>query len=140
MDELQVLGCVRCLKALTTPVRMLDELPVPSPPTKISGSFATVPAGAVAIDPEPYYVDPDGSTVGSVGALVANIEDGLDLVPHEDPDRHSGCCGSNGFHGVTHRCPGCRSQVATIIDDCSMRQELRFEPDLVRLMPPADAW
>lgn len=140
MAEEQVLGCVRCRKALTTPVRMLDELPVPYSIPKLWGTEPTVPERAVAVDPEPYYTDPDGSTVGSAGVLVANIEDGVDLVPHEDPERHSGCCGDNGFGGLNLRCPGCRSQIATIVNDCWSRQELRFEPDLVALMPQADTW
>ena len=137
MGEPQVLGCVRCGKALTRPVRLLDELGsryLTSPPEP------TVLAGCVAIDPGALDCDSNGAPIGSVGCLVVNPSDAVGTAPHEDPDRHQGCCGADGFGGLNQRCLGCRTQLATLRDDCWTPQEVRFEPDLVRLMPQVDTW
>lgn len=139
MSEKQVLGCRRCGRVLTREVFPLPELPVATLRAGGGGYDPTVPVGYVATDPGAVHRDGEGA-VGSAGCLVVNIEDGLELLVHEDPVRSSGCCGHDGQDGPNRGCPGCRSEVATLRDDCWSPQELRFEPDVVALMPLSRTW
>ena len=139
MSEKRVLGCRRCGHALTREVFPLPEMPEPEMRAGGGGYSSTVATGYVATEPHAVTVD-DDRPAGSTGCLVVNIEDGLQLLVHEDPVRSSGCCGHDGLDGPNRRCPGCRSEVATLRDDCWSPQELRFEPGVVTLMPLSKTW
>ncbi|MGO0578085.1 hypothetical protein [Ornithinimicrobium panacihumi] len=140
MSEKQVVGCRRCGRALSREVYPLPEMPQPELRAGGEGYDPTVPVGYVAVDPVGIGRDATGATVGTVGCLVTHIDDGLDLVPHEDAARHHGCCADDGLDGPNLRCPGCRSEIATLRDDCWSPQELRFEPDVAALMPLSKTW
>ncbi|MCF2530711.1 hypothetical protein [Yinghuangia soli] len=92
------------------------------PPLLGPGTFAADPAsGTVVIPP--------GAVAGAVFI----------------PERAGGfCCGLDGRDGPNLACAGCGQPVATRVDDCSLWQEVRFEPDAVRHVrtardSPADA-
>lgn len=136
MSEMQVLGCLRCKRVLTRPVHPLPEMPTPELQAGGVGYDPTVPIGYVAVDP----VGLQGPVEGTPGCLVVNPADGLELLTHEDPVRNSGCCAHDGMDGPNRRCPGCRSEVATLRDDCWSPHELRFEPGVVALMGVSKTW
>jgi hypothetical protein len=137
---MDVLVCAGCGTPLTRPVRELPTLPARQP---LDGpAFApTVPVGRWAIDPDTVSQTADGERIGTPGCLVVHPDDLLELPPHPEPRRSSGCCGRDGMDGPNLVCPGCGAAVATVHDDCWTYHEARLEPQLVTHRPavgPAD--
>lgn len=131
----EVFRCRGCRRALTRPVRRLAVLPALEYADEDEVSMApTVGVGSWAMDPEPRLRAADGAPRGSLGCLVVNPADGLDLEAHPDPYRNSGCCGHDGCDGPNRRCPACHAEVATPSDDCWTHVELRFEPGAVDVL------
>jgi hypothetical protein len=112
-------------------------LPEPYGPGNPDGR--AVPVGTWAVDPEPVGRI-RGAATGSLGCLVTNPADGMDLEPHPDDLRNAGCCAHDGCDGPNRLCPSCHAEVATLRDDCWTPVELRFEPSAVdaRHVPTGD--
>ena len=116
---------------LTRPVEQLAALP-----ERREGPFPsflpTVEPGEWAVDPEPAGVGPHGEKYGAWNCAVLNPDDLLDLPPHPNGARSSGCCGRDGCDGPNVICPSCGAEVATVRDDCWSYVEARLEPAAVR--------
>ena len=120
-------ACASCGQALTKPVETL-----PSLPERVEDDFPgfqpTVPPGSWALDPDPMFWDSAGRPTTTKGCAVLNATDMLDLTPHPDLRRNSGCCGHDGLDGPNVVCPSCGNEVATLRDDCWSYVEVRLEP------------
>jgi hypothetical protein len=127
-----VISCHACGQSLTRPVEQMAELPEPYGHGNADGR--TLPVGTWAVDPEPVGWIRDAAT-SSLGCLVINPGDALDLEPHPDDLRNGGCCGHDGCDGHNRLCPSCHAEVATLRDDCWTPVELRFEPSAVDARP-----
>ena len=131
-----VLACRACSFILTEPVERVRTVPE-RPGAQDDGGRRppTMPRGTWAVDPEPRAVLSIGESGGSTDCLVLDPADGVELEPHPDPTRSSGCCGHDGCDGPNRRCPRCHADVATLSDDCWTVVELRFEPAAVTVVP-----
>lgn len=129
---LVVISCQSCGQNLTRPVEQMAE--VPEPHGRGIGYAPTLPVGTWAVDPRPVGWIKDAAT-SSLGCLVVNPADSLDLEPHPEPRRNSGCCAHDGCDGPNRLCPSCHAEVATLRDDCWTPVELRFEPSTVDPIP-----
>ncbi|MFK0254967.1 hypothetical protein [Streptomyces sp. NPDC090445] len=110
--------------------------------------------GTYAVDPDPWgppwrrwheigedeaaargvFAPQPSLSFGSAGTIVVAPGDtrGTALIP----GRHGGtCCGLDGSDGPNLACAHCGLAVATRIDDCSLWQEVRFDPAAVRAVP-----
>jgi hypothetical protein len=127
-----VISCRHCGQNLTRRVEQVPELPEPRPYG--TGYAPTVPVGTWAVDPGPVGWIRDAA-ISSLGCLVINPADGLDLELHPEAERNSGCCGHDGLDGPNRLCPSCHAEVATLRDDCWSFVDLRFEPSAVDAIP-----
>ena len=124
--------CAACGARLAGPLVRLDAMPVPRAHDDGIGYDPTMPRGHAAVDPRPRATYPDGRPASSLGCLVIHPADAPDLGVHPDWVRSSGCCGNDGLDGPNRVCPGCGAEVATLVDDCWTRVELRFEAGTTR--------
>lgn len=130
---MQILTCAGSGPVLTRPMSRLDSLPVATQIDEVSYA-PTLEPGTWAIDPEPRWRTSKGAPASTMGCLVVNPADALDLRPHPAVGRNSGCCGHDGCDGPNRLCPGCGAEVATLSDDCWTYVEVRFEPGAVRVI------
>ena len=149
--RLERFHCEQCGTPLTRPVLRLPGVPQPRPEVTYEDvTEATLPEGTWAFDAEPpawaprdkARFDPEkppglltDRPVGVWNCPVLNKVDLLDLPSHPDSWRSSGCCGRAGGDGPNVVCPSCGELVATIMDDCHTRQEVRLEPERVIACP-----
>jgi hypothetical protein len=145
--------CQACGTPLTLPVVRLPDVPEPRPELDFEGqtSEPTMPAGFWAFDTEPATwrprdqesFDPDeepGDVArwqprGMWNCPLLNLSDLLDLPPHPDGLRSSGCCGRDGLDGPNVVCPSCATPVGTVLDDCWTPHEVRLDPLAVIARP-----
>lgn len=159
---MNVLLCATCGTRLTEPVLLLDEMPaypgrdgLPGPDGRRHGP-PSVPRGTYVVDPLPFGApfvpaDPDaeydgvvpggmwmsderGSLVsaGPRGTYVLHPDDVVNIRPHPDSDRLSGCCGPDGHKGVSHVC-ACGADAAVVCADCCSGYGTGLLPDAVRV-------
>ncbi|WP_371101466.1 hypothetical protein [Streptomyces sp. PU_AKi4] len=159
---MNVLLCATCGTRLTRPVRRLDEMPgypgrdgLPGPDGRRHGP-PSVPRGTYAVDPLPFGApfepaapdeEYDGIVPGGMwmsdergflvsagprGTYVLHPDDVVDVVPHPDGRRLTGCCGPHGRAGANHVC-ACGAEVAIVAADCTSGYETRLVPDAVRV-------
>jgi hypothetical protein len=133
--ESVIVVCGLCGNVLTNAVRQLDQMPAPTRAGHEDERYLpTIPVGAWAADPEPIGRR-DGRPTSTLGCLVINPADAIGVLSSGDPRRNSGCCGHDGLDGPNLLCRGCRSEVATLRDDCWSEVEIRFEPAAVAIRP-----
>ncbi len=113
---------------------------MPDPPQLDDGLGyePTLPVGTWAVDPGPVAWRQDGP-ISQPGLSRDQPRRRLELEPHPEPSRNSGCCGHDGLDGPNRLCPSCHAEVATLRDDCWSLVELRFEPSAVDAIPVSTA-
>lgn len=127
--------CGSCGNTLTNALSQLDEMPSPTHAQPGDERYLpTIPIGAWATDPDPIGWR-QGLPTSTLGCPVINPADAIGVLPSEDPLRNSGCCGHDGLDGPNLLCRGCRSEVATLRNDCWTVLEVRFEPAAVVIRP-----
>ncbi|MHC3424407.1 hypothetical protein [Streptomyces sp. DT18] len=145
--------CVRCGAALSVP---LARVALPPHARAAWGDGAhglpvAMAAGTYAVDPLPSgppwrtwreagaeeaarrgaYAPVEALSYGSPGHLVLAPGDvrGTAFLP----GRHGGgCCGIDGSRGPNLACAACGLPVGARVDDCSVWQAVRFDPEAVR--------
>lgn len=128
---LVIMVCGSCGNTLTNALSQLDEMPSPTHTQPGDERYLpTIPIGAWATDPDPIGWR-QGLPTSTLGCPVINPADAIGVLPSEDPLRNSGCCGHDGLDGPNLLCRGCRSEVATLRNDCWTVLEVRFEPAAV---------
>jgi len=131
--ESVIIVCGSCGHTLTIALRQLDVIPKPQRAQPEDERYLpTIPDGAWASDPDPIGWR-DELPTSTLGCLVINPEDAIGVLSSDDPMRNSGFCGHDGLDGPNLLCGGCRSEVATLRDDCWTRLEVRFEPSAVAI-------
>lgn len=149
-----VFVCDRCGTELTVPV---SEVALPVRARQLYGHEmlpALMESGTYAVDPEPRggpwrpwdEVGEEGAAAEGVFAPVHSLPSGppgaVVVAPGDTrgtaliPDRCDGyCMGLDGRAGPNLACEACGRPVATRTDDCSLWQEVWFEPTAVRRVP-----
>jgi len=124
LQEMRSVRCRRCEATLTPP---LESVAVDFEP-EVTDCENLIPRGRywIAHDFLPEHVNTH---------VVIHLEDLLDLSPHPEPRRHSGCCGEDGCDGPNRICV-CGEAVATVVSDCWTGYYAHFEPNLVTLDTP----
>ncbi|MFF7311480.1 hypothetical protein [Streptomyces sp. NPDC008137] len=152
-----VFGCARCGAELTVPV---SPVALPDHARQTYGHEllpALMESGTYAVDPEPsgppwrrwsevgaqeagargVFAPVPALSFGSRGAVVVAPGDvrGTVLIP----ERCQGyCLGLDGSSGPNLACARCGQAVATRVDDCTLWQAVRLDPDAVQTLT-ADA-
>jgi hypothetical protein len=152
---MDVFTCAECGAALTAPVSRVVH---PSYARSIYGNGVSMPVlmaeGTYSVDAEPFgppwrkWNEIDDGYAEAVGvfapvhALSCGTPGPILLAPGDAhgtvliPERNDGfCCGLDGRDGPNLACAGCRQEVGTRIDDCSLWQATWLEPSAVRRVP-----
>ncbi|GAA0901146.1 hypothetical protein [Streptomyces thermoalcalitolerans] len=150
-----VFVCAGCGAELTAP---LTQVALPVHAHQSYGNGVQLPVlmqpGTFAVDPESWgrprrmrdEGDPAEAEERGVHAPVPALSDGTPgayviapgdirgtrLLPEA---RGIACCGFGGADGPNTACSACGLLVATRIDDCSLWQSVRLDPDAVRRIP-----
>ncbi|MGW2843734.1 hypothetical protein [Streptomyces sp. NPDC001274] len=151
-----VFVCAGCGAELTVP---LFQVSLPVHARQVYGNGTQLPvlmeSGTFAVDPDPWRgpwrrwggIDPVEAEARGIHAPVRSLSDGSPgesviapgdirgtrLIPEERGG--SSCCGLDGADGTNMACLACDLPVATRLDDCSLWQAVRLDPDAVRRTP-----
>ncbi|RZU36639.1 hypothetical protein EV284_4134 [Streptomyces sp. BK022] len=150
-----VFVCAGCGAELTVP---LSEVALPVHARQVYGNGAQLPvlmrSGTFAVDPDPWggpwrkwdEIDPGEAEARGIYAPVRSLSDGTPgasvIAPGDIrgtrliPEKRGGaCCGLDGADGPNMACEACDLPVATRVDDCSLWQAVRLDPDAVHRVP-----
>ncbi|MCX3062927.1 hypothetical protein [Streptomyces beihaiensis] len=150
-----VFVCAGCGAELTAP---LSQVALPVHARQVYGNGAQLPvlmrSGTFAVDPDPWGgpwrrwsdIDPGEAEARGIYAPVHALSDGTPgarvIAPGDVrgtrliPEKRGGaCCGLDGADGPNMACETCDLPVATRIDDCSLWQAVRLNPDTVHRVP-----
>ncbi|NYV73765.1 hypothetical protein [Streptomyces sp. UH6] len=150
-----VFVCTGCGAELTTP---LSQVALPVHARQQYGNGAQLPVlmepGTFAVDPDPWggpwrpwdEIDPGEAEARGIYAPVHALSDGTPgasvIAPGDIrgtrliPEKRGGaCCGLDGADGPNMACEACDLPVATRVDDCSLWQMVRLDPDVVHRVP-----
>ncbi|MEU3603803.1 hypothetical protein ABZ714_34615 [Streptomyces sp. NPDC006798] len=147
--------CAGCGAELTAP---LSRVALPVHARQKYGNAAQLPvlmrSGEFAVDPDPWggpwrewdETDPGEAAARGIYAPVHALSDGTPgasvIAPGDIrgtrliPEKRGGaCCGLDGADGPNMACEVCDLPVAARVDDCSLWQMVRLDPDAVRRVP-----
>lgn len=150
-----VFVCAGCGAELTVP---LSRVALPVHARQKYGNGAQLPvlmrSGEFAVDPDPWGgprrlwagIDPAEAAARGIHAPVHALSDGTPgatvIAPGDIrgtrliPEKRGGaCCGLDGADGPNMACESCDLPVAARVDDCSLWQMVRLDPDAVRRIP-----
>ncbi|MEU0600644.1 hypothetical protein ABZ484_20770 [Streptomyces sp. NPDC006393] len=150
-----VFVCARCGAELTA---ALSQVSLPVHARQRYGNGAQLPvlmeSGTFAVDPDPWggprlmwdEIDPGEAEERGIYAPVHALSDsmpGASVIAPGDirgtrliPEKRGGaCCGLDGADGPNMACETCDLPVATRVDDCSLWQAVRLNPDAVHRVP-----
>jgi hypothetical protein len=79
-----------------------------------------------------YTISDGNFFTGTVGNVIANVEDMVNIIDHFNKGRLNGCCGLDGTDGINKLCAN-GHEVATEKSDCWMPTAVIFEKEKIIL-------